>query len=231
MQRGEFEPHETNLFRQLANSYDVLIDIGANIGYYTCIARHAGKQAVAVEPLEENLRWLYRNLASNGWNDTEVHPIGLSSAPGVAVLYGGGTAASLIQGWAGSPKFLKRSVPVNTLDNVVAGRFAENKLLIKVDVEGHEFDVLAGATQTLCRAALWIIEITLREHRATPNRYFFDTFEFFWRHDYRCFSADANLAEVTRSKVNSWAPGDSVNTLPTNWLFVPRGVNLNLSRS
>ena len=38
MQRGEFEVEETALVRALLPSVDVLVNVGANIGYYCCIA-------------------------------------------------------------------------------------------------------------------------------------------------------------------------------------------------
>jgi FkbM family methyltransferase len=222
MQDGSFEPEETKLIRGLSEQFDVLIDVGANIGYYACLALHARKRIVAFEPLHENLRWLYRNLDDNGWTDAEIWPIGLANAPGLMVLYGGGTGASFVKGWAGISHSFKRFVPVNTLDNILANRFLNERLLIKVDVEGAELDVLKGAIRMLTRNAIWMIEITLCDHRTTPNPRFSETFEVFWRHGYSCVSADNTRIHVTKGDIQRWVTSTE-RALPTNWLFTPTG--------
>ena len=43
MQRGDFEPEETALFSQIFDEVDVFVDVGANVGFYTCLARVRGK--------------------------------------------------------------------------------------------------------------------------------------------------------------------------------------------
>jgi hypothetical protein len=109
MQKGTFEPEETVLFKNLFRSADVFVDVGANIGFYTCIARLADKHVVAIEPLQKNLKYLYSNISGNGWNDIEVFPVGLNESPGLATLYGGSsTGASLIGIYVGC--FAERSV-------------------------------------------------------------------------------------------------------------------------
>ena len=91
MQAGNFEPYEGTLIQRQLVSADVFIDVGANIGYYTCLALSMKKHTVAIEPLPENLRLLYSNLSINGWTkDVEIYPVGLSDKPGLASLYGGG---------------------------------------------------------------------------------------------------------------------------------------------
>ena len=93
---------ETALMRQHLSQSDVFIDVGANIGFYSCLARSLGKQVIAIEPLLKNLNHLYSNLIDNTWKDVEVFPVGLSDHPGLAVLYGASsTGASLISNWVG----------------------------------------------------------------------------------------------------------------------------------
>jgi hypothetical protein len=58
MQAGLFEPEETEVIRHHLRKADVFIDVGANIGFYSCIARSDGKYVVAIEPLIQNLRYL-----------------------------------------------------------------------------------------------------------------------------------------------------------------------------
>src|SRR5919108_3469456 len=149
MQLGSFEPHETGLLQELVDDTDVFIDVGANIGYYACLMRSLGRHVVAIEPLRQNLEFLLRNLKENGWSDVEVLPLAMAAEPGISEIYGGGTGASLISGWAGASPVLRQTVPVNTLDNVVGSRFEGGRVLIKIDVEGAELNVLRGATHLL----------------------------------------------------------------------------------
>src|SRR5438093_3453331 len=64
MQAGTFEPEETALIQQCLRDAEVFVDVGANIGFYSCIARLAGKQVIAVEPLRRNLDYFYANMAA-----------------------------------------------------------------------------------------------------------------------------------------------------------------------
>src|ERR1035437_648374 len=92
------------------------IDIGANIGLYTCLAAAQGKHVVAIEPLSVNLTALYRNLLCNDFLDVEVFPVGLSGKAGIKRLFGGNTAASFVPGWAGASDKRNELVPVSALD-------------------------------------------------------------------------------------------------------------------
>jgi FkbM family methyltransferase len=56
----------------------VVLDIGSNIGYYVLIeARLVGEEGFvyAVEPVEENARWLGANVALNGYKDVKIFNI------------------------------------------------------------------------------------------------------------------------------------------------------------
>ena len=83
MQAGTFEPLETKFFKELAADVDVVINAGANIGYYCCHALAMGKHVVAFEPIDLNLRYLLKNLKANGWeNNAEVFPLALTEKGG-----------------------------------------------------------------------------------------------------------------------------------------------------
>ena len=62
MQEGVFEADEVGLFKDIFKSKDVFVDIGANIGFYSCLAMQAELHVIAVEPLQKNLDYLYSNL-------------------------------------------------------------------------------------------------------------------------------------------------------------------------
>ena len=69
MQSGQFEVEETRIVHELLGDVDVLINIGANIGYYCCIALERKKRVIAFEPLPRNLEFLMKNVTLNGMED------------------------------------------------------------------------------------------------------------------------------------------------------------------
>jgi hypothetical protein len=101
MENGQYELEETILVKKLFSKVDIFINVGANIGYYVCLALQAKKFVVAFEPIEINIKYLLRNIFANGWGgDVEIYPIVLSDKTGVVPIYGRGLGASLIKGWA-----------------------------------------------------------------------------------------------------------------------------------
>jgi FkbM family methyltransferase len=129
MREGIFEIEETKIIKRMMLEVEAFVDVGANLGYYTCLASQQGKPVIAFEPQQQNLRCLMQNLTVNGYeNNVEVFPLALSERPGLLTLYGAsGPSASLIKGWAGySPKH-SQQIPVSTLDTVL--RFLHRAML------------------------------------------------------------------------------------------------------
>lgn len=192
MQKGEFEPIEVEWFKNEIQNIDLLVDVGANAGYFSCLARTLGRTVVAVEPLWANLQNLLRNIELNTGPPVEVLPVGLSSEIGIMRLYGfSSTGASLLANWAGAPVSASRLVPVTTLDNIVAERFKDKRILIKIDVEGFEYKVIQGAGKLLDREIkpIWLVEITNSQfHPAGFNPNFKDTYLEYWRRGYSCYA-------------------------------------------
>jgi FkbM family methyltransferase len=207
MEAGTFEPDEVALIQRFAKPGTVFVDVGANFGYYICLARQQEAHVVAVEPLRENLDILYGNLESNGWGDVEIFPMALGAEPGTAVLYGGGTAASFGPRWAGQSEAFKRTVAVTTMDALLAARFPGREMFIKIDVEGFEHVVLEGASQTLARtpAPRWLIEVCLTEHHPQQcNPHFEHVFRVFREHGYTAHTVEAQPRVVTADDVSRW---------------------------
>lgn len=224
MRIGNFEVEETAIISRILPRVDVFVDIGANLGYYTCLALQSGKPVVAFEPQQQNLQCLFKNLTANGWEDrAEVFPLALSERPGLLTLYGAsGPSASLIKNWAGYSSRFKKIVPVSTLDNVLAGRFPDERLFIKMDVEGAEFQVLRGslATLRLTPKPIWLLEICLEEfHPEGRNPDFHEIFRYFWEHGYQAFTATENLKLVKPSEVANWIEKGHADSGTFNYLF------------
>ncbi|MDP3332688.1 MAG: FkbM family methyltransferase [Methylococcaceae bacterium] len=208
MQDGTFEPEETKLLSELLINSEVFVDIGANIGFYCCLAKLLNNHVIAFEPDSDNLQVLYSNLVANGWCDVEVFPMGLAEAPRIAELYGFGTGASLIPNWAGVPSTLNNSIALSTLDIALSKRFSNKKILIKIDVEGAELAVLKGSLDLLefHPNLTFLIEICLTEHHpqgVNPN--FYNVFELFDCYGYVARTVEQESKVVTLSVAKEWS--------------------------
>jgi FkbM family methyltransferase len=223
MASSNFEPAEVQAFLELLESHDTVLDIGANIGFYSCLAASRGKHVVSFEPSLRNLNFLYRNLQENKLSSVEVFPVGLAKQSGLSRIYGFGGISSFVVGWGQAETSKYSLVPVTTLDALVAKRFQGNRLLIKVDVEGFELDVLAGATETLNLdpRPTWTVEILLRDDVIPGgiNARFQETFEMFWKRGYQCRKLDKTRSQVQNADVERWVSCATADC--KNFLFSP----------
>lgn len=170
----DWERHERATVSRLLPDCAALIDVGANNGFYSLLASHLGKPAVAVEPDAGNLIVLRQNVARA---DVEVFAGALSDKAGTVELYGDGDTASLDPNWQGVYRHFRQSVPSITLDQLIGDRWIGERLFIKVDVEGAEGKVLRGATATLTRnpKPYWLIETFPKLATGAPNPAFAET--------------------------------------------------------
>jgi FkbM family methyltransferase len=214
MARGDFEPDETKLIRQLILEVDLFVNVGANIGYYCCHAHSLGKPVIAVEPLARNVLYLMKNMVNNGWEkNTEIFPVAAGEISGILSLWGADTGASLVPGWAGVPEHYERKVPVLTLDRILCHSLHNKRVLIVVDIEGAELAMLKGAVNTLRNEVrpVWIVEITTYQNQpvgviSNPN--FRSTFEIFFDFGYRAFVAEGlDMRELSNADVNAISAG------------------------
>lgn len=154
----KWEAEERRVVERLLPKVSAFIDIGANHGIYSCLAAQAGVDVVAVEPERGNLNILRANLSQ--FPNAEILPFAVSDRAGSMALYGDGSTASLQSGWVGTPTSFRQSVPVETMDALFADRWAEQRIMIKIDVEGGEGKVIDGAQRMLQRSPkpYWLIE-------------------------------------------------------------------------
>lgn len=129
-------------------------DVGANLGYYSCLAAHfmgAGGQAHAFEMDRDNFRLLEGNVALNPSDvRVELTNAAVSDAPGTVTYRRppdfNHPALSLYNPWPMEGE-VDVVVPALTLDAYFEGRSLPD--LMKVDVEGAELHVLRGASTVL----------------------------------------------------------------------------------
>jgi FkbM family methyltransferase len=229
MERGSFEQEEALLVRRLLKEADVVINVGANVGFYCCLSLHEKKQVVAFEPIAPNLRCLYKNITANHWQDKiEIFPIAVSNKTGLLEIFGGGTGASLIKGWSGTPENYVEWVPVSTLDIVLGSRFVGKRCLFIVDIEGAELGMLEGASQMLAAdpKPIWLVEVSIAEHQpkgVSLNPNLISTFEKFWAHGYEAWTATKVPRLVLRDEVENIVKTGKDTLLTHDFIFVEKG--------
>jgi FkbM family methyltransferase len=167
---GKIETGTSRLCKRILRPGDVVFDIGANIGWYTCLfAKYvtcAGK-VHAFEPVPWIFEKLRVNCALNGLTDTGsvfLNKLAIGENEGKMNLFTfkdlphGETSAKIRDNLTVTSSVL---VDVNSLDNYL--RKIDNPIvsLVKVDIEGSEWSLLDGAKQFLnCRTPpMWIFEI------------------------------------------------------------------------
>jgi FkbM family methyltransferase len=146
---------------------DIFIDVGANLGLYTCILmkNRLVPRAILFEPDRHNRVHLGANLLINGLLDTnlEIHPVALGSEPGRFRLVPGlERDIGLSQIVETAPEGQGYDVEVVRFDDFLA--LAGRTLAIKIDVERYERKVLAGMARTL-RDNRGIVQIEVLEAR------------------------------------------------------------------
>jgi len=229
MQRGEFEPEETGIVKEIIQHVDILINVGANIGYYCCIALSHAKPVVAFEPIHLNLQYLLRNIKANQWgSDIEVFPMALSNRTGIIEIYGDGTGASLIKGWADTPEQNFTLVPCTTMNNALGDRFKGKQCFFLVDIEGAEFFMLQGASAmvNLDPKPVWMMEVTIAEHQPkgiSINPNLLSTFQVFWDGGYEAWTADRQCRIVEPDEVEKIVQSGKDTILTHNFLFIEKG--------
>jgi FkbM family methyltransferase len=164
---GYYEPITTLLAQELVCTADVFVDVGANVGFYSLVlsSSHPGLRVVAFEPNPKNFELLQANARLNQFEQLACMPMAVSDSSGTAVLYLSPSAmsASLEQDF--DPAHCADvKVPTTSLDAYLAQSPLPGRLVIKVDVEGHEAAFFKGAEQTIAlRKPEIITEVTLHQ--------------------------------------------------------------------
>ena len=145
-----------------------VIDVGGNIGWFTLLSRAMGHTVDTFEPHPSNILRLCESMCLNGWEVcntvqpmlgelkpskayVDVHPIGLLHEPSKLVLESKGASPGQgrLRDTATKPEAI--NVSVSTLDAMAEklGWLKKDIAILKVDVEGREFDVFNGAQQLI----------------------------------------------------------------------------------
>lgn len=160
-----------NRFARLAKA-TVVIDVGANIGQFALAMIHAGWDGpiISFEPLSAEHRALKAKAARfSGWQVGPKVAIGATQGTAQINVAGNSVSSSLLPmletHLASTPQSAfvgEETVEVVPLDDALAHLGPDEHLVLKLDVQGFEGDVLAGAGMTLARSAVVYVEMSLQ---------------------------------------------------------------------
>ncbi len=171
---NSYEGKCESLFFELSRNTDVIIDVGANIGYYSLLAGAANPTATiwAFEPVPKIFNRLNKNVAVNKYFTVHTSRIAISNQIGQSSFYVPKSddhitpqAASMNKEWYSAMEEIK--VETQTLDHF----FREHELsfsspLIKLDCEHHELEVLQGMSGILDHYPIILFEMLFEENMA-----------------------------------------------------------------
>jgi FkbM family methyltransferase len=146
-----YEPDVTMVFRRMLRPGMHVLDLGANIGYFTMLSASlvgSSGSVLAVEPNGDNARMVEASRRANGFGQVRVVQVAAGTEPGLLVLHrahSNGTTSA-------PPDEAARLLDAETVGCVRAETLVPRGRrigLIKVDVEGAEYLALGGCTRLL----------------------------------------------------------------------------------
>ena len=184
MQRPKTAERELLFLDRIVPEGALTVDVGANRGLYTRQLARLSRRVMAFEPAPEMATLLRRTSAAN----VSVHEVALSDRDGDAELFTPTSDDGLVHGLASlehqhqsaGQRIVSSQVPTARLDTIVD----EHVAFVKIDVEGHEMNVLNGAIGLIDRCQpVFLVEAEDR-HRPGATQ---SVFDFFAAESYRGF--------------------------------------------
>jgi FkbM family methyltransferase len=150
---GYFESLELDLFAKAAEGSATVLDVGANIGLFSCVAGKAlrvGGVVYAFEPIADNIEYFRQNLANNQLTNVELIESAVGEEVGELDIF---ISTESMANHSASSNHSRGSesisVPMTSVDAFVTSRGIGHVDVIKIDVEGYDGFVLKGAVETI----------------------------------------------------------------------------------
>ena len=174
---GIYEPMETELIKTIIQKDDIVLDVGAHIGYYTLLMSDLvgiNGKVFAFEPESSNFDLLQKNLDINLCNNVVIENKAVSNHSGKSYLYLSKDNSGMHR--LNQSKYCKEFIETDviTLDSYFFANPLISKIrFVKIDVEGSEFDVLIGMKLILDKNTdimimMEFIPSNLLEHGSIP---------------------------------------------------------------
>ena len=220
--RNAYEQYETKLFEQFVIKGTTVVDIGANVGYYTLLAAklsgNKGK-VFAFEPEPDNYALLVRNIELNNYGNVIPVKMAVTSRKGEANLF--------INKEPGTHGFLpdrEGVVGITTVETISLDEYFKGREypinIIKIDVEGSELEVLAGMQNVISHnknikifTEFW--PLGLEKCGSPPRRYWDILIKSGFKHIYLINEQEQRLEPTDFSSVMRYCEDTSIGKLPS----------------
>jgi FkbM family methyltransferase len=198
---GNFEPVETEIVKKEIKENDIILDIGANIGYYSLIfAQLTGKsgKVYSFEPDPTNFEILKKNILVNKHENVILENKAVSNKEGNLKLYLSTENNGMHRIYPS--KWCKDSIDINSIKIDNYFNIKKQKIdFVKLDIEGAEYDALLGMESIIQNNENIIIFIefvpaSLEEHGTNPE----DVLDFFINEGFKIFriNNETKLKEI-----------------------------------
>lgn len=172
-----------------------VFDVGANIGQFaSLISEHCDLSRIRMHSFEPSVQAIEQFRNTHGDNPRiRLNTCALGSANATATLYSDRPASGLSSltcrdlDHIGKTMSLTQSVQVRTLDDYCAENSIDHIHLLKIDVEGHEHEVLKGAARMFGEDRIDAVTFEFGGCNIDTRTYFRDFFHFFSHRDMQIF--------------------------------------------
>lgn len=208
-----WEPMVARWIELHSNENTTYLDIGCNIGTHICVANLSGVGEVFGFECDKNTYpKVINTIKINGWSNTKIFNVAASDKKKENLNFikvVGNIGGSYIQethiGWEGATE---KSLNINsdTIDNIlpISKINPNNKIIVKIDVEGHEFEALKGMTEILDSNRTKQIIIELNPYTSEVNK-IMSIIEYIQSKNYN------KLKMLFRCDKDSWSGTDVTN--------------------
>lgn len=165
----KYEPEIELILNKIKKINYLFLDVGANLGFWSLIVSSYKykKKVLALEPLSLNYKFLKLNKNKNT-NRFQIIKIAAGEKQKKSRIYFDGeisnAGASIV---SQNKKKFNEIIKVQKIDNILK-KNKENKVVIKLDVEGNEINALIGAKNTLIKKDCLVI---YEDHAKDKNHY------------------------------------------------------------
>jgi FkbM family methyltransferase len=160
---GNPDYDEMGFMRRYLRAGDHFLDVGANVGTYTLLAKSlvgAGR-VIAIEPDARAFARLSENITLNGLTTVTCLNVAVGATAGETEFLADADTMNRVATGTDARRATVR-VARNTLDSIVAKILADAPLaMAKMDIEGYEPQALRGAQQLLAAGnpPVWLLEL------------------------------------------------------------------------
>ncbi len=152
---GTYNPFETHILEIILRSGDIVIDVGAFIGWYSLLAgKLVGNKGrvFSFEPSHIHFQELTNNIVGNKLHNIKTFNVAVSNKNDKVSFWEAGRGSSLIEKEAEiHNSFIKEPIQVTTvtLNDFIEREKIQHIDFIKIDAEGWDLQILKGATNIL----------------------------------------------------------------------------------